>query len=151
MYRVSSSRTTASFCPSQPLTAWISKTKSTTALSQRVSHSTKNTFSILLLYFMQYYFIFQYVDPILCLLEKHNALQSSFSPSLSPQLFRNIRGVWSKKYFTDHRTANTIHLSAAKKENVSDLLFLWATYSKGKFSRDCLINLAIAFICISLK
>ena len=41
MYRVISSRTTASDYLSQPLTAWISKALSVTALPQSVSCSTK--------------------------------------------------------------------------------------------------------------
>ena len=62
MYRISSSRTTTTDCPSQPLTAWILKDYSATALSQRVSHSTNNTFLISLLYYMQCQFFFQYFD-----------------------------------------------------------------------------------------
>ena len=67
-----------------------------------------------------------------CVLEKYNALQLPFSPfsssaSSSPQLFQNIGEFWAKIYFTDHWTANTIHLFVATKGNSSRLFLFWIT------------------------
>ena len=45
-----------------------------------------------------------------------------------------------KKYFADHRTANTIQLFVTTKESFSGLFFFWTCRCKGEFLRDYLIN-----------
>ena len=77
------------------------------------------------------------------LLEMLNALHLRFSPSSScPQLFRNIKKIGAKKYFTDHRAANIIQLFVAIKGNLSGVFFFWASSSEGKLPRNYLINVA---------
>ena len=76
----------------------------------------------------------------MCLLVKYNALELLVSPS-SVELFQD-NGELKKKKFTDHVTANTIPLLAATNGKFSDLFFSWKSFSKGKFSKDYLINVA---------
>ena len=66
------------------------------------------------------------------LLEKQNALHlpifSTFFSIFSiffffPTTFPEYWGIWSKKYFTDHQTADTIQLFVATKESFSGLFF----------------------------
>ena len=83
------------------------------------------------------------VKRFLCLLEMLNALHLRFSPSSScPRLFRDIKKIGGKRYFTDHRAANIIQLFVAIKGNFSGLLFFWTSSSEGKLPRDYLINVA---------
>ena len=65
-----------------------------------------------------------------------------FSPSSSLLIFWNIGEFGAKKYFTNHRKANTIQLFVATKGNVSSLSFLWSCPSEREFPRDDLINVA---------
>ena len=76
---------------------------------------------------------------LLRLLEKHNALQLFFSVlfCFSATFFWEYRGIWSKKYFTDHRKA-TILLSVAIKGNCSGLL-------EREFTKDNFIDVTAFF------
>ena len=60
---------------------------------------------------------------LLRLLVKHNALELPFSPS-SAELFRGNGEFGAKKYFTDHRTADTIQLFVATEGNFCGLFFV---------------------------
>ena len=78
------------------------------------------------------------------LLEKHNALQSPFSPPSSfspspPSSFfsssfssRNIGEFGAARYFADYQTANKMELFVAMKESFSGLLFFRTSHSKRK-------------------
>ena len=70
------------------------------------------------------------------LLEKHNALQSPFSPpssfSPSPQPSRNIGEFGAARYFADYQTANKMQLFVAMKESFSGLLFFRTSHCKRK-------------------
>ena len=72
-------------------------------------------------------FAFVWKSKMLCIYQ--------FTPSFSsPQLFGNIGKFVTKKYLTDHRTANTIQLFFAIKGNFSGLFFTAA--KNGQFPRD---------------
>ena len=74
--------------------------------------------------------------------------QFSLSSLFSPWLFRNICEFGAKKYFADHRTANTIQLFVATKGSFSGLFFFWTCRCKGEFLRDYLINaITCVFTC----
>ena len=53
---------------------------------------------------------------LIALLEKQNASQLPIFFFLSPLIFRNNGEFGAKKYFTDHRTADTIQLFVTKKD-----------------------------------
>ena len=69
------------------------------------------------------------------LLVKQNVFHFRVSPS-SAKLSRNIGEFVAKNYFTDHWTANTIHLFVDVKGSFSGLFFFWTTRTKGEFPRD---------------
>ena len=50
------------------------------------------------------------------------------------RVFRNVGASEVKKYFTDHRTANTVQLFVAIKGNFSDLFSFQTSCSKGQFA-----------------
>ena len=50
--------------------------------------------------------------------------------------FSELQVIWSnKKYFMDHKTANTVDLFAAIKEHFCGLFFFWISRSKREFPR----------------
>ena len=62
-----------------------------------------------------------------------------------PNFFRNIKEFGTKRYFTDHQTANTVQLLVAIKGNFSGLFF-WASRSEGYFPRGYLMNVYLLAI-----
>ena len=72
-----------------------------------------------------------------------NVLELAFSPS-TLQHFQNIGEFGAKEDFTDHQTANTIHLFLGIKGNFSEQFFSEQIAAKG-------IPYSYLFICISLK
>ena len=72
------------------------------------------------------------------------------SPSVSsmPRIFQSIGESGAKKYFTDHRTANTVQLFVAIKGNLSGLFFSWTMHTDGEIPRGYLINVATLHIIV---
>ena len=102
--------------------------------------------------------IFAKVYPIIFLKKFKNATQiflwmfiinaycvCQYSPSSSsPRPFRNIGEFGAKKYYTDHRTANTIQLFVVVKGSFSVPFFFWTSRSEKEFRTYYLINVAIS-------
>ena len=67
---------------------------------------------------------------------------SPSSSSASVTFFQEYQEFGAKKYFIDHRTANTIQLFVIIKSNFSGLFFFWTILNEPKFPKDYLINVA---------
>ena len=57
-----------------------------------------------------------------------------------------LRNSEQKKYFTDHRPANTVQVFVAIKGNFSGPFYFWTSRRKDKFLRDYLINAVKRFL-----
>ena len=87
-----------------------------------------------------------FMQSFLRLPEKQNGSQLSLFFLFFPPLFRNNGEIGAKMYFTDLRTANTIHFFVAIKGNLSGYSFIEQVGAKRNFKRDFLINVVI---CLS--
>ena len=82
------------------------------------------------------------------LLAKNISLRNWLYSSSFLYRFPGITGNLEQKYFTDHRTANTIQLFVAIKANFSGVFFFWTSRRERKFPRDFLIKIVTClFAC----
>ena len=88
---------------------------------------------------------------LLRLRETHNALQLLMFFSYFSFFCQPIGVFGVKKYFADHRTANTIQLFVSKKGHFLGLFFYRASRSEEEFQRGYFNKYSHLFICRSLK
>ena len=87
-----------------------------------------------------------------CVCLESRTLRNCLSPSYFLHHFSGITGnLEQKKYFTEHRTANTNQLFVAIKQHFFDLSFLWTFSREREIPRDYLDKSSHLFICTSLK
>ena len=95
---------------------------------ENILPSVRNYLQIRNYYFSMLFGLFRASkNPFIALCETHNALQLPvffFFFSFFCQLYPEYRGIWSKNYFTDHLTADTIQLFVpVKRKFFGSILF----------------------------